>query len=302
MNNWFGQYSSYKKHKNIQYNIPWKTVTKPIQEHTELYPDGSSRERAIVSYGIIIYSKDSDTINVSELDGSNTSLALDANDVSRKYLVIQRRDTFEYMDFLRGLWTSYINPEFLFSKMTTEERDRLLKYSFNDLWKDLWIHDYGIAKDGRNKAIGRYNLVYNRIPLIVSSTKNIDAAGYIITEPPWGFPKGKKSGKESHIDCAIREAREETRLNITRDMILDIDPVVERFRGSDNKEYITMYYIAYYPKVEIPTRLEIKDCIRTSMISEEVENIRWLTKTDALKLLDINKRDVLERVDEILSK
>ena len=143
----------------------------PLVDSTNQYPDGSTQEKAIASYGIIVCIQDR-----SSPPGI----------VRYKYLLIQRRDTFEYMDFLRGIWTSYTTPEFLFSRMTTLERDRLLNYSFNDLWKDLWIHDYGIAKDGRQKAIRRFNLVYNRISDLVKYTRNVNPDGSIITEPPWG--------------------------------------------------------------------------------------------------------------------
>ena len=71
----------------------------------------------IISYGIILFT--------------------DKNDP--KFLLAQRRDTIEYVDFIKGN-RYYIPLEDYAINMTEEERERILNYEFDDLWNDLWIN------------------------------------------------------------------------------------------------------------------------------------------------------------------
>ena len=72
------------------------------------------------------------------------------------YLIAQRRDTIEYTDFLRGRY-SYLNLAAYFRLMTPTERGRLSKYTFNELWDDLWVnHNSNYYKEMRSKAHAKY--------------------------------------------------------------------------------------------------------------------------------------------------
>ena len=80
---------------------------------------GRNEKSPITSYGLIAYHKDvTDTI---------------------RFCLFRRRDTFEYMDFIRGLWNDS-TVKTLFVLMTKEERSRLRNYMFQELWDDLWIN------------------------------------------------------------------------------------------------------------------------------------------------------------------
>ena len=60
---------------------------------------------------------------------------------SFKVLMINRKDSLCYIDFLRGKYNindvSYI--QILLDKMTIKEKDKLLNIPYDKLWLDLWM-------------------------------------------------------------------------------------------------------------------------------------------------------------------
>jgi 8-oxo-dGTP pyrophosphatase MutT (NUDIX family) len=60
--------------------------------------------------------------------------------IERQYLMIRRRDTLGYVDFLRGKYHIY-NRKYiknLIKQMTNDEIEKIKKYTFDELWYDLW--------------------------------------------------------------------------------------------------------------------------------------------------------------------
>ena len=61
----------------------------------------------------------------------------------REYLMIRRKDTLGYIDFMRGKY-SVSNHKYIlnmFKQMTAVEKAKLATYTFDELWKDLWESD-----------------------------------------------------------------------------------------------------------------------------------------------------------------
>lgn len=61
----------------------------------------------------------------------------------RQYLMIRRKDTLGYIDFMRGKY-SVSNQNYILNmlkQMTIQEKHKLMTYSFDELWKDLWDGD-----------------------------------------------------------------------------------------------------------------------------------------------------------------
>ena len=76
----------------------------------------------ILSYGIILYYKDGDEI---------------------KIILVERKDTLSYIEFLRGKYSSITKLDYLellFSRFSKMELDNINQYEFDILWKNLWIH------------------------------------------------------------------------------------------------------------------------------------------------------------------
>jgi hypothetical protein len=86
--------------------------------------------------------------------------------VKREYLIIRRKDTLGYIDFIRGKYSIHNKPYILnmFKQMTDEERQTILRYVKEEmsydykfkLWRQLWTSDpqtitqYGGGGNGGN--------------------------------------------------------------------------------------------------------------------------------------------------------
>lgn len=194
------------------------------------------------------------------------------------YLLAQRRDSIEYADYIRGRYTLG-NLETYFSLMTHDERKRLANHSFDELWDDLWInHNNRYYRDMNARAKTKF-LANKKL-----MEKYLETTTSTVTEPGWGFPKGKKNTNESQIQCSFREFEEETRLSIDYLNLLNITPITEIFKGSNGKMYSTVYYVA-----QVNNKLPIKKIstkgLRTETVSEEISNLRWCTIDMAKNLL-----------------
>jgi len=68
------------------------------------------------------------------------------NDNKVEYLLIRRKDTLGFIDFMRGKYDvnnkSYILN--IINEMTISEKEKLLQYDFDTLWKYLWGENIGI--------------------------------------------------------------------------------------------------------------------------------------------------------------
>jgi len=195
------------------------------------------------------------------------------------YLLSQRRDTIEYTEFIRGRYT-FQELETFFKNMTFEERERIEKYSFDELWDDLWVdHSNTFYKEIKPRASIRFDTNKYLIEKYLCNTTTCQL------EPSWGFPKGRRNSKESEIDCAFREFNEESTLCLNYINLLNTAPVTEVFKGTNDKMYSTVYYIAQTNERLEWKKQKLYGRIRTETISEEISNLRWCTLGEALLLL-----------------
>ena len=66
-------------------------------------------------------------------------LRINANGV-REYLLIRRKDSIGYVEFMRGKY-NVINKMYILniiSEMTLEEKQRIVSNDFDELWNKLW--------------------------------------------------------------------------------------------------------------------------------------------------------------------
>jgi len=212
------------------------------------------------------------------------------------YLLYQRRDTFEYMDFLRGMWTTENQLISLFKLMSTEERQRIREYTFRELWDDLWIHhDCKIYKEGYIKAKRKYDSIRYKIPDIIDNTDTD------VSSPPWGFPKGKKNGyHEDPLKCAMREFTEETRIELNKINVVEGVFFTENFKGSNNKNYITQYYLAEASRFDLPSQYETIGCIRKKTLSEEALDIKWFSINEIENIINSERHGIIRTTLSII--
>lgn len=203
--------------------------------------------RPIRSYGIIAYKR----VN---------------NDI--KFLLIRRRNTIGYIDFLRGKYRRYNNINMnkvkcMIGEMTDEEKNNLITMEFDEIWNELWInHSSSIFLNEKERARKKFNSLD-----VKTLIKNSGKSRY--TEQEYGFPKGRKNINESPSECAIREFKEETSLH-DDDFKLSVffNPVVENFIGSDNVKYSHYYYLA-----EITRDIDFDKLKKNIKYLEEVSKI-----------------------------
>lgn len=210
-----------------------------------------------------------------------------------KYIMIQRKDSLSFMEFVRGKYNveDYEYLKQLFEYMTDNEKKMILNNSFDNIWNYTWSqnthNNFKQTKeyiDSKNKFDNIINTSYFKNLISLKNYKN----NY--TEQEWGFPKGRKKIKESDIDCAIREFCEETQL-YKDDIQIDskIIPFQEIFFGTNNILYKHVYYIAKIVKEDAKILLD-NNCIEQI---REVRALKWFTYNE---VLDHIKNHNIERI------
>ena len=223
-----------------------------------------------------------------------------------KVLLIMRKHTLGYMEFIRGHYNinNIHQLKNLFQQMTPNEIDLISKNlnNFDYLWKYLWsitespkINEQQLLNYKNDRSATSHDTISNSSSISSNSQKKkifIDNHEYIqskinfeklcnesiiklsdiirITKshydfPEWGFPKGRRTGNETDLDCAKREFTEETGYT-DKDYILfdNIQPLVENITGFDGRRYKHVYYIALLTSDRNPTC----DYLKKSQLSE----------------------------------
>tara|TARA_Y100000389_G_scaffold55845_1_gene51746 strand:+ start:187 stop:1041 length:855 start_codon:yes stop_codon:yes gene_type:complete len=237
-----------------------------------------------------------------------------------KYLLIRRKDTLGYVDFIRGKYTHNNMQHILnmLKEMTLDEKDRLCTDEFKQLWNNMW---------GMNSKTGGFQRIEEKtssekLQQLKEGVKTLDKStnNYkVITlndlikntntnwiEPEWGFPKGRRNHLELDVECALREWEEETgykRCNI--DLIQNLSPFEETFTGSNYKSYKHKYYIALFASDEKECENENENENENNGFDKtEVGKLEWKTYNEsksAIRPYNIEKLRILDTVHEIVT-
>ena len=219
----------------------------------------------------------------------------------KKYLIIRRKDTFGYIEFIRGkypLLKSYLIN--IINEMTLCEKFKILNYSFEQLWEDLWgPDDVDNFKDDKNNAFRRFQNIIQGLYLENSTLINlkdlVNESNTCWEEQEWGFPKGKRNHQENDIMCAKREWSEETGFNSNDlQLIENIFPFEEIFIGSNYKAYKHKYFIA-----KAPRSFENNNNFQKS----EVSNLKWVTLDECIRKIrpyNLEKIEIIKNVNKLL--
>ena len=219
-----------------------------------------------------------------------------------EYLMIRRKDSLGFVDFMRGKYPLHNNNYLMniINEMTNEEKVRLTTMTFDELWSHLWGDNIGIQYRGEEKVsrdkfrtlkegIKTNNNYYTLESLISQSTTKWET-------PEWGYPKGRRNYHEKDLNCALREFEEETGyLRNNLNVIQNIIPIEEIFTGSNYKSYKHRYYIAY---------LDNLNSSETEFQKSEVSKVEWKPHTEVCEMIrpyNIEKIDVINRVNKVLS-
>jgi len=200
---------------------------------------------------------------------------------SIKYLMIRRRNSLNYVEFIRGKYDledlEYLRN--IANFLTIKEKEDILNYDFEYLWNNFWGDNYGINNneflDSKYKYETLKNGFYfkkNEINIYINLDILFNDSENKYIEPEWGFPKGRRNLKEKNIECAKREFEEETNINEAFYNILNLSPIEEIFLASNNIKYKHIYYIAQSIS---DINLKIDKDNKSQMI--EISDLKWFS-------------------------
>ncbi len=205
---------------------------------------------------------------------------------SIKFLMIQRKHTLGYIEFIRGRYKidNIDGIIYLFQQMTQEEINSIAKYDFDKLWKDFW----GETQAASPNFINEYEKSKEKFLILKNEEEELSLNFYVNNVIPawkqseWGFPKGRRSKQEDNITCAVREFKEETDFKDEDFTVLDkITPIIEDFIGTNGVKYRHVYYIAFNNKNEEQIKVNHDNQNQNS----EIGDIKLYNYDDALKII-----------------
>ena len=222
-----------------------------------------------------------------------------------EYLMIRRKDSFGYIDFVRGKYTPHNIEQVqnIFNEMSVIERERILQNDFPYLWKEMW----GDANNGTQfkseETISSKKFELLKSGIILESGEKIDLTTIVSRctstwqETEWEFPKGRRNFQEKELDCALREFEEETGYQSNNLKVIEnLLPFEEIFIGSNNKSYKHKYFIAFTDKITtLPSNYQVT----------EVSKLEWKTLDKCLESIrpyHVEKRQLITNVDRMLQE
>ena len=218
-----------------------------------------------------------------------------------EFLMICRKETLGYMDFIRGKYS--INNKIyimnMINQMTVKEKQDIITQDFNTLWKNIWNEDKYQYKQEYNNSIEKFNMlkegvntnndVYDLSMLINESASKWDC-------PEWGFPKGRRNLHEKDYECAAREFCEETGYSSSQlQNIQNVMPIFELFTGSNYKSYKHKYFLVYMKN----------NCNTIGFQTSEVSNMKWMSLDDCLSNIrsyNLEKIQMINKIHDCLLK
>ena len=212
-----------------------------------------------------------------------------------EYLMIRRKDSFGYVDFVRGKYhtSSLFALQTIVDELTMGEKSRILSDEFKTeiekIAKNKKIEDSVIQKWENLRTGIRVEGENIDLERLVSESSTSWA------ESEWGFPKGRRNFMEKDIDCGIREFEEETGMS-KKDIHLfeNVLPYEEVFTGSNLKSYKHKYYLGYLSN----------DTMNMDKYQKsEVSKMEWKSYEECIKVIrpyNLEKKHVIDKIHKSL--
>lgn len=210
-----------------------------------------------------------------------------------KILMINRRHSIYYVEFVMGKYN--INDiktlELIFNRITIDEKNSIVKESYKDLWINLWrckntkfFNNYKfICNNKKFNNLKNNKILFNKLCNLTH-----------LKDTEWEFSKGRKNNNEINLNCAIRELKEETDINISHNNILkNIKPIIEEYISTNNIKYRICYYIAIYDS----------DILNVFIDNNEVKSIKWIDINNCneyIRKYNSSKLDVIKSIKSII--
>ena len=220
-----------------------------------------------------------------------------------EYLMIRRKDSFGYIDFLRGKYSPYnINQvQSMINEMSIDERNCIMTERFDVMWKQMWgdtsksqyrNEEYASAKKMDLLMSG---VVVNDEKVTLEDLIARSTSSWHETE--WEFPKGRRDAKEKDLDCALREFEEETGISQTKITVVEnVLPFEEIFIGTNHKSYKHKYFLAH---------MNDKNITLGNYQKNEVSKLTWKTIEECLESIrpyNLEKKRLITNVNNVLQE
>ena len=237
----------------------------------------------ITSYGVIVFRK---IENITQ------------------YLMIRRKDSFGYIDFIRGKYIQH-NVEQLqsiFNEMSVLERQNIQANSYETLWRNMW-GDTNIGTQYKAEEMSsqkKFDTLKAGIQIegeLVTLDTLINGSTTNWVETEWEFPKGRRNFQEKDLDCALREFEEETgysrcQINVVENLM----PFEEIFIGSNHKSYKHKYFLA---------QMEEQEDLLPDFQLTEVSKLEWKTLEECLESIrpyNLEKKQLILNINKVLQE
>ena len=221
-----------------------------------------------------------------------------------QFLMIRRKDSFGYIDFIRGKYSPYniYQIQNIVNEMSISEKDRILTQPFDTLWRQMW-GDVLSNQYKNEEQISCKKMELIRTGVIVNNElitlkDLIDKSTTRWEETEWEFPKGRRNFKEKDLECALREFEEETGILSSKiNIVENVLPFEEIFTGSNYKSYKHKYYLMFmnYNDSLFPAKFE----------DSEVSKMEWKTYEECIKCIrpyNLEKKNIITNIYNCLQK
>ena len=238
----------------------------------------------VTSYGIIVFRPSSEGL---------------------QFLMIRRKDSFGYIDFIRGKYTTNNLAQLntIIDEMSLDEQKRILTLPFETLWTEMWGESNIQYKNEEYSSKKKFESIKEGILVndkLITLKDIVEMSKTKWKETEWEFPKGRRNPKEKDLDCALREFEEETGISKTDIRIIEnVIPFEEMFIGSNHKSYKHKYFLAFMEKSND------SDNNLNNFQKTEVSKLEWKTIDNCLESIrpyNLEKKGLIQNINKVLQE
>lgn len=234
-------------------------------------------------------------------------------------ILVRKRYTHCFVSFVFGQYAKrdIKRLQFLFNGMTLQEKIDIMSLKFDIMWYKIWLEfpesaykdcafDLSSAASISNtwKQLYKQKTSNNFIPYNFSSPTKLDfyikkkskfESTFVVdggeklrmlitnstnNDLSWEVPRGRKNKNETLYECATREFKEETGVNMDAyNIMFDVKPVVDSYT-SLNVKYIHNYFLAYTSKIFKP-----HVSFGAGYQASEISSVKWAS-LDEIRYID----------------
>jgi hypothetical protein len=215
----------------------------PLRSQPRLITDTTFASKNIVSYGLIVYARD-----------------------TQRWAIIQRKHSVDFVLFFKGLYRPVHLP-MMISAITVPEAEIIKNCSKlgPTYFSKIYLDELGLpltCLEYSQIRMAESLKIVNRLLTKLDIQNNTLA---------WTWPKGRlsyDSGKESPFECAVREFTEEVEIVLPLQAAISQDCIVETVKAIDCRNVESRYWV-YVIDHEIP--------MSAPQGHPEVSNRMWAT-------------------------